>query len=206
MPTVDVIDLNNAKVGVLELSDAVFGAEVNDALLYESVRHHMATNRAGTHATKVRGSVSGSGKKLWRQKGTGRARVGSIRSPLWRHGGTTHGPQPRDYGYRLPKKMQLGALRSALSAKLRDGELKVVNAFTFSEAKTKTVAAALKKIEVGKALIVDVAGNDNLERGSRNIANVKMVVTKDVTAYDLLGYKNVVLTEAAAKKLSEALA
>jgi len=206
MPTVDVIDLNNAKVGVVELSDAVFGAEVNDALLYESVRHHMATNRAGTHATKVRGSVSGSGKKLWRQKGTGRARVGSIRSPLWRHGGTTHGPQPRDYGYRLPKKMQLGALRSALSAKLRDGELKVVNAFTFSEAKTKTVAAALKKIEVGKALIVDVAGNDNLERGSRNIANVKMVVTKDVTAYDLLGYKNVVLTEAAAKKLSEALA
>lgn len=205
MPTVDVIDLNNAKVGVLELSDAVFGAEVNDALLYESVRHHMATNRAGTHATKVRGSVSGSGKKLWRQKGTGRARVGSIRSPLWRHGGTTHGPQPRDYGYRLPRKMQLGALRSALSAKLRDGELKVVKAFAFPEAKTKAVAAALKKIEVGKALIVDVIGNDNLELASRNIANVKMVVTKDVTAYDLLGYKNVVMSEAAAKKLSEAL-
>lgn len=206
MPKVDVIDLNNAKVGEVELSDAVFGAEVNEALLYESVRHHMASRRAGTHATKVRGSVSGSGKKLWRQKGTGRARVGSIRSPLWRHGGTIHGPQPRDYGYRLPRKMQLGALRSALSAKLRDGELKVVKEFSFPEAKTKTVASALRKIEAGKALLVDLAGNTNLERGSRNLPDVKMVLTRDVTAYDLLGYKNVVLSEAAAKKLSEALA
>jgi large subunit ribosomal protein L4 len=206
MPKVDVIDLNNAKVGEVELSDAVFGAEVNEALLYESVRHHMATRRAGTHATKVRGSVSGSGKKLWRQKGTGRARVGSIRSPLWRHGGTVHGPQPRDYSYRLPRKMQLGALRSALSAKLRDGELKVVKEFSFPEAKTKAVASALGKIQAGKALLVDLAGNTNLERGSRNLPDVKMVLTKDVTAYDLLGYKNVVLSEAAAKKLSEALA
>lgn len=206
MPKVDVIDLNNAKVGEVELSDAVFGAEVNEALLYESVRHHMATRRAGTHATKVRGSVSGSGKKLWRQKGTGRARVGSIRSPLWRHGGTVHGPQPRDYSYRLPRKMQLGALRSALSAKLRDGELKVVKEFSFPEAKTKAVASALGKIQAGKALLVDLAGNTNLERGSRNLPDVKMVLTRDVTAYDLLGYKNVVLSEAAAKKLSEALA
>jgi large subunit ribosomal protein L4 len=206
MPKVDVIDLNNTKVGEVELSDAVFGAEVNEALLYESIRHYMASHRAGTHATKVRGSVSGSGKKLWRQKGTGRARVGSIRSPLWRHGGTTHGPQPRDYGYRLPRKMQLGALRSALSAKLRDGELKVVREFAFAEAKTKSVAAALQKIEAGKALLVDLAGNTNLERGSRNLPNIKTVATKDVTAYDLLGYKNVVLSEAAARKLSEALA
>ena len=126
MPSVDIIDLNNQKVGTLELSDAVFGAPVNEALLYEAVRHHLAGTRRGTAKTKTRHEVAGSGKKLWKQKGTGRARMGSIRSPLWRHGGTTHGPQPRDYSYKLPQKMQLGALRSALSAKLRDGELRVV--------------------------------------------------------------------------------
>ena len=110
----------------MELSDAVFGAPVNEALLYEAVRHHLAGTRRGTASTKTRHEVAGSGKKLWKQKGTGRARMGSIRSPLWRHGGTTHGPQPRDYCYHLPQKMQLGALQSALSAKLRDGELRVV--------------------------------------------------------------------------------
>lgn len=207
MPIVDVFDLNNAKVGSVELADAVFGAEVNEALLYEAVRHYMACQRRGTHATKERGSVRGSGKKLWRQKGTGRARVGSIRSPLWRHGGTVHGPQPRDYSYRLPRKMQLGALRSALSAKLRDGELRVIREFSFSEPKTKQVAAALSKLEaVKRSLVVDVVGNRNLELGARNLPGVKMVVTKDVTTYDLLGAKHVLLSEAAAKKLSEALA
>jgi large subunit ribosomal protein L4 len=121
MPTVDIVDLNNQKVGSLDLSDEVFGAEVNQALLYEAVRHSQAGLRSGTHKTKVRHEVAGSGKKLWKQKGTGRARVGSVRSPLWRHGGTVHGPVPRDYSYSLPKKMVVGALRSALSAKLRDG-------------------------------------------------------------------------------------
>lgn len=207
MPIVDVFDLNNAKVGSVELADKVFGAEVNEALLYEAVRHYMACQRRGTHATKERGSVRGSGKKLWRQKGTGRARMGSIRSPLWRHGGTVHGPQPRDYSYRLPRKMQLGALRSALSAKLRDGELKVIREFSFAEPKTKQVAAVLSKLEaVKRSLVVDVAGNRNLELGARNLPGVKMVVTKDVTTYDLLGAKHVLLSEAAAKKLSEALA
>jgi len=206
MPIVDVFDLNNAKVGQLELSDAVFGAEVNEALLYEAVRHYMACQRRGTHSTKERGSVRGSGKKLWRQKGTGRARVGSIRSPLWRHGGTTHGPKPRDYSYRLPRKMQLGALRSALSAKLRDGELKVVREFSFAEPKTKQVAAALSKLDaVKKSLVVDIVGNRNLELGARNLAGVRMVVTKDVTTYHLLEAKHVLMSEAAAKKLSEAL-
>ena len=114
MPTVDVVDLNNEKVGEMDLADAVFGAEVNEALLYEAVRHFQAGERAGTHKTKVRREVAGSGKKLWKQKGTGRARVGSIRSPIWRHGGTSHGPVPRDYSYKLPRKMVLGALRSAL--------------------------------------------------------------------------------------------
>ncbi len=154
MPTLDVFDLNNQKVGQLELADEVFGAEVNDALLYEAVRHYQASQRAGTHKTKVRSEVAGSGKKLWKQKGTGRARMGSVRSPLWRHGGTVHGPQPRDYSYRLPRKMLLGALRSALSAKVRDGELKVVQAFTFDKPKTKGVAAALKPLLTARTVLV----------------------------------------------------
>ena len=142
MPTVDVVDLNNEKVGELELADEVFGAEVNEALLYEAVRHYQAgAARAAPHKTKTRHEVAGSGKKLWKQKGTGRARVGSVRSPIWRHGGTAHGPQPRDYSYKLPRKMLLGALRSALSAKLRDGELKVVQAFDLADHKTKSHGA-----------------------------------------------------------------
>src|SRR3954453_16727263 len=130
MPSVNVIDLNNATVGSIDLADAVFGADVNQALLYEAVRQYTAVQRSGTASTKTRDEVSGSGKKLWKQKGTGRARMGSIRSPLWRHGGTTHGPQPRDYSYKLPRKMMLGALRSALSAKLADGEMKIISEFS----------------------------------------------------------------------------
>ncbi len=207
MPTVDVVDLNNQKVGELELADAVFGAEVNEALLYEAVRHYRAGARAGTAATKTRHEVSGSGKKLWRQKGTGRARMGSIRSPLWRHGGTTHGPQPRDYSYRLNRKMLQGALRSALTAKLRDGELKVVEAFTFADHKTKNVAAALGKLTGGKkVLVVDNDGeNRNLKLGARNIDGLTLVASREVTTYQLLEHKNVLLSAAAAKKLSEAL-
>src|SRR5689334_24071584 len=147
MPTVDVLDLNNQKVGELELADEVFGAEVNEALLYESVRQFQAGQRAGTHKTKVRSEVAGSGKKLWKQKGTGRARMGSVRSPLWRHGGTVHGPVPRDYSYKLPRKMLQGALRSALSAKVRDGELKVVQAFSFADNKTKNAVNTLIALE-----------------------------------------------------------
>ena len=207
MPKVDVYDLNNQKVGELELSDAVFGAEVNEHLLYESVRHHLAGLRRGTAKTKVRREVAGSGKKLWRQKGTGRARVGSIRSPLWRHGGTTHGPVPRDYSYRLNKKMVQGALRVALSAKLRDGELKVVNGFTISEPKTKAIASALKALEAKRTVLLVATGeNRNLELSSRNLPGVKLVASKDVTTYDLLAHKQVLVSEAAAKKLSEALA
>src|ERR1700676_4674382 len=147
MPSVDVFDLNNQVVGSLDLADAVFGAPVNEHLIYEAVRHSQAARRRGTASTKTRHEVSGSGKKLWKQKGTGRARMGSIRSPLWRHGGTRHGPQPRDYSYKLPRKMLLGALRSALSAKLRDGELKVVQAFSLGDPKTKQAKAALGRLE-----------------------------------------------------------
>src|SRR5512138_3889592 len=136
MASIDVLDLSGKKVGTMDLADEVFGA-INEDLLWEAVKHYRAGQRAGTHATKNKKLVSGAGKKLWKQKGTGRARVGSIRSPLWRHGGTVHGPQPRDYSYKLPRKMLLGALRSALSAKLRDGEIKVVQAFNLDGHKTK---------------------------------------------------------------------
>jgi len=207
MPSVDIVDLNNASVGSIELSDVVFGAEVNEALLYEAVRQYTAARRSGTAATKTRHEVSGSGKKLWKQKGTGRARVGSIRSPLWRHGGTVHGPQPRSYEYKLPRKMVLGALRSALSAKLRDGELKIVRAFELSDHKTKSMITVLGNLEAKKTvLLVETAENTNLSRASGNLPGVKLVPTKDVTVYDLLKYEQVLLSESAAKKLSEALA
>jgi len=207
MPKVDVVDLNNEKVGELELSDSVFAAPVKQDLLYEAVRHHQAGRRRGTAKTKVRREVAGSGKKLWKQKGTGRARVGSIRSPLWRHGGTVHGPVPRDYSYHLPRKMALGALRSALSAKLRDGELKIVQEFALSDNKTKSFRAVLDKLEARKTvLLVSNEENRNLALGSRNLPGVTLVASREVNVYDLLGHERVLVSEAAARKLSEALA
>lgn len=207
MPTVDVFDLNATKVGEVELADAVFGAEVNQDLLYESVRHYLAGKRAGTHKVKTRHEVAGSGKKLWKQKGTGRARMGSIRSPLWRHGGTVHGPVPRDYSYKLPRKMQLGALRSALSAKLRDGELAVISAFQLNDHKTKSFAQTLTKLEAtNKVLLVETAENRNLELSARNIEGVVIVRSHEVHPYQLLDAKRVLMTQAAATKLSETLA
>ncbi len=207
MPSVDVLDLSNSVVGSVDLSDAVFAAPVNEALLYEAVRHHLAGTRRGTAKTKTRHEVSGSGKKLWKQKGTGRARMGSIRSPLWRHGGTTHGPQPRDYSYRLPRKMMLGALRSALSAKLRDGELRIVQDFSIAEPKSKLMRQTLDRFEANRTvLLVDNAENRNLALSSRNLEGVKLVSSREVNVYDLLGHEQVLLTEAAAQKLSEGLA
>ena len=212
MPVVDVIDLNNTKVGQVELADAVFGAEVNEALLYEAVRHYLAGKRGGNAKTKTRHEVAGSGKKLWKQKGTGRARTGSVRSPLWRHGGTVHGPVVRDYDYKLPRKMQLGALRSALSAKLLDGDLKVVSAFQLTSAKTKDIVATLKKLEAitpkkaPKVLLVDTAENRNLELSARNLEGVEVVRSNEVHPYHLLGANRILLTQAAASKLSESLA
>jgi large subunit ribosomal protein L4 len=207
MPTVDVVDLSNQKVGELELADAVFGAEVNEALLYEAVRQFQAGKHAGTHKTKTRREVAGSGKKLWKQKGTGRARVGSVRSPLWRHGGTVHGPVPRDYSYRLPRKMLQGALRSALSVKVKDGELKVVNQFNLADHKTKSAMNALAGLANGKTvLVVDNGENKNLTLGLRNLKGVTLLPTRDVNPYHLLGHQNVLISEAAARKFSEALA
>jgi large subunit ribosomal protein L4 len=207
MPTVDVVDLTNNKVGELELADEVFGAEVNEALLYEAVRQFQAGKHTGNHKTKTRSEVAGSGKKLWKQKGTGRARVGSVRSPIWRHGGTVHGPVVRDYSYKLPRKMLLGALRSALSAKVKDGELKVVHEFNLADHKTRNAMNALANLVSGKTvLVVDNGENRNLLLGLRNLKGVTLLPTRDVNPYHLLGHQNVLLSEAAARKFSEALA
>src|SRR5881394_4181890 len=153
MANIDVVDLNGKKVGSFELAEEVFG-QVNEALLWEAVKHYRSAGRAGTHATKNKKLVSGAGKKLWKQKGTGRARVGSIRSPLWRHGGTVHGPQPHSHAYTFPRKKQLGALRSALAAKLNDGKLIVVNAFDVKEVKSKLFREALDTLKVDKTALL----------------------------------------------------
>ena len=206
MAKINVVNLGGKKVGEFELLDEVFSGEINDGLQWESVKHYRAALRQGTASTKTRGLVSGAGRKLWKQKGTGRARMGSIRSPLWRHGGTVHGPQPHSYAYHLPRKMQLGALRSALSAKLRDGELKVVNEFSISEGKTKLMRQALDGLDARRTvLVVDNGENRNLELSSRNLEGVKLVSSRDVNVYDLLGHQSVLLSEAAARKLSETL-
>jgi len=207
MATIDIHDLSGKKVGTLELADEVFGA-INEDLLYEAVTHYRAAQRAGTHATKNKKLVSGAGKKLWKQKGTGRARVGSIRSPLWRHGGTVHGPQPRSYDYRFPRKKLLGALRSALAAKLSDGKLIVVNAFDVKEPKTQAFREALDSLKVDKgALLVEVAnhGNRNLHLSSRNLNGVELVTSSEVHPYHLLRYDRAIFSQPAIEKLQVSL-
>jgi large subunit ribosomal protein L4 len=206
MPKVEVVNLNREKVGEMELADEVFAARVNRALLYEAVRHYLAGRRAGTHKTKVRSEVSGSGKKLWRQKGTGRARVGSIRSPLWRHGGTVHGPQPRDYSYHLPKKMLLGALRSALTAKVAEQKLTVVDALRMDSCKTRDFRRVLERFEIDRSvLLVDTDEDRNLLLSRRNLQNVGFRLAREVHPYDLLQYDRVWLSQPAAQRLQEAL-
>ncbi len=207
MATIDVQNLSGEKVGTLELFDEVFGG-VNEDLLWEAVKHYRASLRAGTHATKNRKLVSGSGKKLWRQKGTGRARVGSIRSPLWRHGGTVHGPQPRSYDYSFPRKKLLGALRSALAAKLADNKLAVVENFELAEAKTKAFRKALDALDVdGTALLVEAAKleNRNLELSSRNLEGVELMRGNEVHPYHLLRYDRVIFSRPALEKMQNTL-
>jgi large subunit ribosomal protein L4 len=207
MATIDIRDLSGAKVGTLDLADEIFGA-VNEDLLWEAVKHYRAGKHAGTHATKNRWRVSGSGKKLWKQKGTGRARVGSIRSPLWRHGGTVHGPQPRSYEYAFPRKKLLGALRSALAAKFADGKLIVVNAFDVKEPKTKLFREALDNLKVAStALLVEEVknGNRNLELSSRNLDGIELVLRNQVHPYHLLRYDWAIFTQPAIEKLQVSL-
>jgi large subunit ribosomal protein L4 len=206
MPKVDVLNLNREKVGELELADEVFGAKVNRSLLYEAVRQYLASRRRGTHKTKVRSEVSGSGRKPWKQKGTGRARVGSIRSPLWRHGGTVHGPRPRDYSYELPKKMLRGALRSALSSKLADQKLTVLDSLQLPSGKTRDFAQAIRRFEVSRSLLlVDTAQDSNLRLSSRNIPNVEFRLAREVHPYELLRFHTVWISQPAVARLQEAL-
>jgi len=207
MASIDVVNLSGQKVGSFDLSDEIFGA-VNEDLLWEAVNHYRARLRAGTHATKNRKLVSGSGKKLWRQKGTGRARVGSIRSPLWRHGGTVHGPQPRSYDYAFPRKKLLGALRSALAAKFADGRLTVVDSFEIKEPKTKEFRKALDSLDVnGTALLVEAAKTENrtLELSSRNLEGVELVRGNQVHPFHLLRYERAIFSQPALQKLQESL-
>jgi large subunit ribosomal protein L4 len=207
MAVVDVRNLQGKTVGQVELADAVFGAAVNPHLLHEAVRWFLAGERAGTHKTKGRGEVSGSGRKLWRQKGTGRARVGSIRSSIWRKGGTVHGPQPRSYEYHLPRKMVLGALRSALSAKLSDQKLTVVDSWNLDSHKTKEFRAALSRLdaETRTMLVVEAPGNRNLELASRNLDGVKVVAPATLQPYDILRHDRLLLSQDTAAHLGRSL-
>ena len=205
--TVDVVNNANEKVGTVDVSDEVFGGRVKVDLIHESVIRANAADRQGTHATKNRALVSGSGKKPWRQKGTGRARVGEIRNPLWRKGGTVFGPQPRSYEYQLPKKVEKGALRQALAAKFQGGDVIVVEAFAADEIKTKAAAALLKTIGVeGKALLVAVKPEEKFALSVRNLAGIRMLPSNRITARDVMDTRKVVLTQAALEKLQEALA
>ena len=208
MANINVVSLGGEKVGEFELLDEVFAAGINDTLLWEAVKHYRAALRQGTAATKVRKNVSGAGRKLWKQKGTGRARVGSIRSPIWRGGGTVHGPQPRSYEYAFPRKKLLGALRSAVAAKIADGKLTVVDTFKLAEGKTKLYAQALKKLEAGKTtLLVESSQrlDEKLYLGSRNLQGVELVLSSEVHPYDLLRYEHAVFSRDALDALQETL-
>ncbi len=207
MANIDVVDLGGQKVGSLELADEIFG-QINEALLWEAVKHYRAAMRQGTAATKNRKLVSGSGKKLWKQKGTGRARIGSVRSPLWRHGGTVHGPQPRSYDYAFPRKKLLGALRSALASKFADGKLTVVESFDLSEPKTKLYRQALDKLEAKKTALLVENGQSlgkNLLLGARNLPGVELMLNNEVHPYDLLRSERVIFSRPAIEKLQESL-
>src|ERR1700691_4539431 len=208
MATIDVIDLGGGKaVGSLELADEIFSpGQINEALLWEAVKHYRAALRQGTAATKNKKLVSGSGKKLWKQKGTRRARVGSVRSPIWRHGGTVHGPQPHSHDYAFPRKKLLGALRSALASKLADGQLTVVESLELANAKTKAYRAALDQLDAKRTtLLLDKEAGRTLVLGSRNLHRVQLMETKEVHPYDLLRYERAIFSRAAIEQLQETL-
>ena len=206
MATVEVKNLEGQTLREFQIADEIFGARPNQSLLWEAVKQYLAGQRRGTHKTKSRGEVSGGGKKPWRQKGTGRARVGSTRSSLWRHGSIAHGPQPRDYSYALPKGMLRGALRSALAAKFQDHKLAVVDQFNLSEGKTKVFARALEKLGLEKGvLVVDDAPTDTLKLSSRNVKGCDLVRRHELHPYHLLSHKQVLISEGALARLQEAL-
>jgi large subunit ribosomal protein L4 len=206
MPTLDVIDRDRRKVGSLQLSDEVFGEVGSTHVVWEVVRHHLAGRRRGTHATKTRGEVSGTGKKPWRQKGTGRARVGSLRTPLWRHGGTTHGPQPRSYDYPLSRQKRRTATRRVLAAMLRGDRVTVLDRIEVAEPKTRAFKGLLGALGLPEQALVLVEGRDvNLERATSNLSGLKVVQPGGVCTYDLLKYRRLLATEGALNRLAEVL-
>ena len=203
---VDVVNNQNEKVGTLELSDELFGGDIATHLVWESVVHANAAGRRGTHATKNRALVSGTGKKPWRQKGTGRARVGESRNPLWRKGGTVFGPQPRSYDYKVPRKVERGALRAAMAAKLAEQAVVVVEALAAETNKTKAAAEMLRRLGVnGKAVIVDVKPDDKLALAVRNIEGIRVVESSRLTARDVADGGRVIMTRAALERLQAVL-
>ncbi len=210
MPTVKVRNLKNKEVGEVELSDAVFGAELNEALIHAAVMNYQANGRQGTSATKTRGNVSGSGRKLWKQKGTGRARIASLRSPLWKGGGNVHGPQPRDWSYKMPKKMRRGALRSALSERLREGNLIIIDEFGFANPKTKEFLGAVDALGLAekkraKMLIIDSLDNTNLVLSSRNVEKTKVTNSFGLNIYDIIYHEKVLISKTAVAELNDLL-
>ena len=211
MPTVKVRNLKNKEVGEVSLADSVFGVELNESLIHAALMNYQANGRQGTSATKTRGNVSGSGRKLWKQKGTGRARIASLRSPLWKGGGNVHGPQPRDWSYNMPKKMRRGALRSALSERLREGNLIVVDEFEFKSPKTKDFLEAVgslglvEKRKRAKTLIVDSLDNANLILSSRNVEKTKVTNSFGLNIYDLLYHEKLLISKAAIEELNQLL-
>ena len=199
---IDIVNTDNKKVGSIELSDEAFGGRVNDALIWESVVHTNASARRGTHKTKNRANVAGSGRKPWKQKGTGRARVGSVRNPLWRHGGTVFGPQPRSYDFQLPRKVKRGAIVEALARRIQDGALVVVDELSAAESKTKGATELLKRLGAdGKALLIDVKPDEKLGLAVRNIPGVQFLSSARVGARDVMDASKVIATKAAVEKL-----
>jgi large subunit ribosomal protein L4 len=206
MPVVKVKSLKNEDVGELELSDGVFGAPLNKALIYSAVKSYLASQRRGTSATRTRGNTKGSGRKLWRQKGTGRARIASLRSPLWKGGGNVHGPQPRDWSYQIPKKMRRGAVCSALSERLREGGLIIVDSFVLSSHRTRDFVSVLKQLGLERTtLVVDSLDNHNLALSSRNLRNIKFVSPDGVNVYEVLTHEQLAITREAAAELDKRL-
>lgn len=199
--------MSGAQVGELELNDSVFGIEPNEAVLYDFVKMQMANKRVGTASTKTRGEISGGGRKPWRQKGTGRARVGSTRNPVWTGGGIVFGPLPRDYSYRLPRKVRRLAMRSALSSKVKDQSIIVVDALNFDEPKTRLMVETLKSLNAGKkTLLVTADGDGNVTKSARNIPGVKPLKADFINVYDLLHYDTLLITKDAVARVEEVFA
>jgi len=205
MAVADVFDIEKKKVAQVDLNDAVFGAEVNEAIIYDIVKMQLASRRSGTASTKTRSDVSGGGKKPWRQKGTGRARAGTTRSPIWRGGGIVFGPHPRDYSYSIPKKVRKKAVISALSMKFKDNKMLILKDFPMEKISTRVFKNVVDLFSLKKALFVLDENNEVLLKSSRNMKNVKMIRSEGINVYDILNHDHLILLEPSVKKIEGAL-